>query len=287
MIEREDYTPKPVPLPRVQSFELNDQDWVPAVLRDTIVEALSRTLRWGRILDNLADPFACFLRATGSTEVLDIGSGAGGPASILADLLAARGCDVRFLLSDLYPRAEVWERLRSKQPTRLDFVSEPVDATAIPEHVSEGRARAILNVLHHLPPELASSVIRSAIRDRAPLFIAEGFERTPLGFLPFAPAGVAALALSPILSPDRRLERALLTWATPVGIAASIWDGFVSTMRVYTEEELREMTRGEDGSDAYTWSYGTYAFPFGGRGYYFMGWPVSGIFLASRGGPGW
>jgi hypothetical protein len=262
-----------VPLPRVQAFEFNDQDWVPAVLRDTIVEALSRTLRWGKILDNLADPFERFLEATGSSEVLDIGSGAGGPATILADRLAARGRDVRFLLSDLFPRVEVWDRLRSAQPDHIDFVPAPVDATAIPAHLSEGRARAILNVLHHLPPALASSVIRSAIRDRAPLFVAEGFERTPLGFLPFAPTGVAALALSPVLASDRRLQRALLTWATPLGIAASVWDGFVSTLRVYTEEELREMTRGEDASESYAWAYGTYAFPFGGRGYYFMGWP--------------
>lgn len=260
-----------MPLPRVQSFELNDQPWVPSVLRDTIVETLSRTLRWGRVLEGLADPFCQFLDRAGTSEVLDVGSGAGGPASILAERLHARGRDVRFLLSDLFPRVDVWRRLQHEQPHNITFVAEPVDATAIPASLSDGRARALLNVLHHLPPDLAASVIKSAIRARAPLFIAEGFERNPLGFLPFAATGIPALLVSPVFGADRRAQRALLAWASPIALLASAWDGFVSTMRVYTEEELREMTRGEEASDDYTWSYGVYSFPFGGRGYYFMG----------------
>ncbi|NUO47935.1 MAG: hypothetical protein HOV80_03665 [Polyangiaceae bacterium] len=260
-----------MPLPRVQAFEVNDHPRAPAVLRDTIVESLSRTLRWGKILSGLVEPFGRFLDRAKATEVLDLGSGAGGPAAVLSTALAERGRDVRFLLTDLFPHTEVWERLKEQHPRSLDYVPEPVDATAIPPPIAAGRARAILNVLHHFPPDLARAVITSAIRDRAPLFIAEGFERTPLGFLPFAPAGLPAIALSPILSQERRLARALLAWATPVLLISSLWDGFVSTLRVYTEEELRAMTEGVPGADAYEWTYGTYRFPFGGRGYYFMG----------------
>lgn len=262
-----------MPLPRVQSFEFNDLPWVPAVLRDTIVESLSRALRWGKILDGLVDPFERFLDHADAREVLDLGSGAGGPASILAAALSGRGRDVQFLLTDLFPRPEVWQRLRSAQPAHLAFVPEPVDATAIAPEVSRGRARAILNVLHHLPPELAASVIACAVRDRAPLFIAEGFERNPLRFLPFAFSGLPALVVSPLAAPDRRLSRIALAWLTPVALAVSIWDGLISTLRVYTEAELRQMAVAAPGGEDYTWEYGTYGFPMGGRGYYFMGWP--------------
>ncbi len=241
------------------------------MLRDTIVESLSRTLRWGRILSGLVEPFGRFLDLAKATEVLDLGSGAGGPAAVLSTALAQQGKSVRFLLTDLFPHTEDWEQLKRENPRTVDFVSEPIDATAIPPSIAAGRARAILNVLHHFPPDLARAVIAAAIRDRAPLFIAEGFERTPLGFLPFAPAGLPAIALSPILSHDRRLSRALIAWATPVLLVASLWDGFVSTLRVYTEAELRSMTEGVPGAEAYEWTYGTYRFPFGGRGYYFMG----------------
>jgi hypothetical protein len=266
-----DYTPKTLPLPRVQAFEFNDQPWVPAVLRDTIVEALSRTLRWGKIIEALVDPFERFLERTGTSEVLDLGSGAGGPASILASSLARRGRSVRFLLSDLFPRPDAWAELRRAQPEHIDFVTEPLDATSIPPEHARGRARVILNVLHHFPPELARAVLRAAVEDGAPIFIAEGFERTPVGFLPFAPLGLPALALSPILSSDRRVSRALLTWASPIALGASIWDGFVSTLRVYTEAELREMVAGAAGAEEYEWRYERFVFPFGGRGYAFSG----------------
>lgn len=261
-----------MPLGRVQAFEFNDQPWVPAVLRDTIVESLSRTLAWGHILDGLIDPMAEFLERAGVNELIDIGSGAGAPASILARGLARRGRPARFLLSDLFPRPLLWERLRDEQPDALDFLASPIDATAIPEDASRGRARAIINVLHHLPEPVARGVLRDAVRARAPIFVAEGFERNPLRFaVPFGPVGVLSLALSPILAEDRRLARALLVWGSPIALAASAWDGLVSTLRVYTEEELLGMV-GRDAS--YRWTYGHYTWVPFGRGNYFHGVPL-------------
>lgn len=259
-----------MPLPRIQAFEFNDQAWAPAILRDTIVESLSRTLSWGKILDGLALPLATFLERAGTNEILDIGSGAGAPAAILARALAAADRPARFTLTDLFPRVPVWERLVQAQPGAIRYVATPVDATAIDAQLSRGKARAIINVLHHLPPPLAESVLRDAVQSRAPIFIAEGFERNPLRFSAFAPFGLPALALSPILSRDRRLSRAFLAWATPVALACSVWDGLVSTLRVYSEAELRSMVGGDS---PYSWQYGNYTWSPFGRGYYFFGVP--------------
>lgn len=77
-------------LPRFQLVELNDQPWVPAAIRDTVVESLSRTLAWGHMLRGLVGPFEAFLQGTGASEVLDIGAGAGGPAAILVDEIRRR-----------------------------------------------------------------------------------------------------------------------------------------------------------------------------------------------------
>jgi len=255
-------------LPRLQLFELNDSAWAPPALRETIVEALSRTLAWGRILEKLAPPFREFLDRTGAEDVLDLCSGAGGPAAILAGVLARSGRAPQFLLTDLHPHPEIWERLREEHPT-VDFVRESVDATKIPAGLGAGRARVVINALHHFPPSLAAAILRGACDDDSPgVFVAEGFERNPLLFAPFALAGLPALALGPLLSPRRNFQKALLAWLTPAALAASIWDGFVSTMRVYTEEELRAMVARIDG---FEWTYGTYGFAAGGRGYYFYG----------------
>jgi SAM-dependent methyltransferase len=254
--------------PRVQAFEFNDQPWTPEPLRDLIVESLGRTLRWARILDGVAAPFASFLERSGATSILDVGSGSGEPAALLAAALRRQGRPVpRMLLTDLFPRVEVWRDLARTEPA-IELHPEPVDATAIPSALGQGRARTIINVLHHFPPPLAAAVLADAVRSGAPTFVVEGFERDPRGFLPFAPAGVVALAMGPLLSRKSRAAKALLAWATPAALLASIWDGFVSTLRVYTEAELRSMIAAAGGDPA-RWSYGTFDFSLGGRGTWF------------------
>jgi len=260
-------------LPRLQLFEFNDSPWAPKVLRDTVVEALSRSLRWGRMLDGLVEPFEAFLAACGTHEVLDLCAGAGGPAQVLAEAMSRRGRQARFLLTDLFPQVPAWEALRAELPGRLDFVPLPVDATAIPADLGAGRARVIINALHHFPPALARRVLRGACEDAPGVFVAEGLVRNPLRFAAFLPVGLPALLAAPVLAKDRRLARALLSWATPVALAVSAWDGAVSTLRIYEPAELRSMVADLPG---WTWRHGTYAYAGVGRGTWFYGVRVDG-----------
>jgi SAM-dependent methyltransferase len=261
-----------MPLPRAQLFEFNDLHSVPAFVRDTVVESLSRTLDWGRMLEGLVAPFERFLAETRATEVLDLGAGNGGPARILAREIARAGrVPPKLLLTDLHPRIETWTKLRAEQPKALDFVAESVDATNIPPPLAEGRARTIINVLHHFPPALASAVLEDAVRGGRGVFVAEGFERNPFQFANFAPLGLTSLLLNPILSPRARLAKAIFTWLTPLAIAVSIWDGLVSTLRVYTESELRAMVA--PFGAGWDWQYGRFKYRPFGTGYFFRGVP--------------
>ena len=256
-----------MPLPRLQLFEFNDAPWAPPTLREAVVETLSRGLTWGRILRGLAGPFSTFLDRTGATEVLDLCAGAGGPATILAaELRRAGRKPPRFLLTDLHPHPETWEALQARDPEAIGFVPESVDATAIPPSLAAGRVHMIVNALHHLPPELAGAVLRGACAEGPGVFVAEVFERNPLRFFPMAPTLFAAGAANPWLAHRSRWIKLLLL---PILMFVGPWDGLVSTMRVYTEEELRSMVAPL--GDAFEWSYGTYPFPFGGKGAWFAG----------------
>jgi hypothetical protein len=269
----------------MQLFEFNDAAWAPPVLRDTIVETLSRTLAWGRILRGLVAPFEEFLAAAGVSEVLDLASGAGGPARILAsEILRAGRTPPRFVLSDLYPKIEAWEQVRAALPGVIDFEPQPVDATRIPPWLAHGRARVIVNAFHHLPPDIARDVLGDAVRRGSPIFLAEGFERNLLGFLPMVVSGLPALALAPLLTHKDRFAKALTVWFNPAMLGIAAWDGFVSTLRVYSPEELAAMVAPLGG--AFTWTYGTYAFPFGGKGCYFYGVPLQEDARAERCGHG-
>ena len=259
-----------VTLPRVQLFEFNDAPWAPAAPKELIVEALSRTLRWGRVLRNVVQPLCELLDESGATEVLDLASGAGGPAQVLVEeMQAAKRVSPRFLLTDLQPHVEEWELLKDLYPEAIDFVPDPVDATKIPGELSAGRVQLVINALHHFPPALARDVLLGACAHAPGVFIAEGLVRDYRSLLAIAVPGIPALYASALLSRRNRLAKAALTWLTPAMLAASLWDGAVSTMRMYSEADLREMVR--DCPPGWRWDYGEYTFPFGGRGSWFRG----------------
>jgi hypothetical protein len=65
-----------------------------------------------------------------------------------------------FLLTDLQPHPAAWSRLRESRPGVVDFVAEPVDATRIPADLARGRARVIVNALHHFEPDVAGAMLR-------------------------------------------------------------------------------------------------------------------------------
>lgn len=261
-------------LPRAQLFEFNDRDWVPESLRDTIIETLSRSLDWGRFLQPLTPVLDRFLATSGTRKVLDLCAGAGGPAVILSNEADRLGLTPpQFLITDLFPRINVWTEAKRRRPHNIDFVSEPVDAANIPPELSEGRARVIVNAFHHFPPALAEAILRDAVRSNAPIFISECFERDPRGAFPLIPVGIPSLLATPLLTPRARLAKAAWTWLTPIGLAAGTWDAIISTLRVYTERDLRTLVA--PFGDHYEWTYGTYDYPFGGRGCYYHGLPMS------------
>lgn len=259
---------------RLQAFEFNDLDIVPRAMRDSIIEALGRTLDWGQMLDGLVPHLARFYSQARVKEVLDLGAGAGLPALTLTRALRHEAiAPPKVLLTDLYPRIEAWEKIKRSNPQDIDFINYPVDATAITPELSQGKARQIINVLHHLPEPVAQGLLRDSIAAHSPIFIAESFKRKPLQFLNFAPVGIPSLMLNPLLSPTQRLQKALLTWCTPVMLMASVWDGVVSTLRIYEPEDLMRMIRTCPGHDSYSWHTNTYAYPPLGEGFYLYGVP--------------
>jgi hypothetical protein len=214
-----------------------------------------------------------FLSACGTHEVLDLCAGAGGPAVILSREAELLGLPPpRFLITDLFPRVPIWMHAKQQRPGSIDFIAEPVDATQIPASLSEGRARIIVNAFHHFQPDMAAAILRDAVESQAPIFISESFERDPRGALPLIPVGIPSLLATPLFSPRDRLAKAAWTWLTPIGLAAGTWDAIISTLRIYSEEDLRDLVA--PFGQHYKWTYGTYDYPYGGRGCYFQGLPA-------------
>lgn len=259
-----------MPLPRLQLFEFNDSPWAPRVLREMVIESLSRTLEWGHLLRHLVEPFTDFVAASRATTLIDLAAGAGGPARVLLrELREANVALPKLVLTDLLPATQAWAKVKAEFPEVVDFVAEPVDATAIPAHLTG--ARVIINALHHFAPALAKRALLSACEQAPGVFIAEGLVRNPFSFAAMAPVGVAALLADPILGSSHRFQRALYAWLTPIALLTSAWDGTVSSFRSYSEAELREFVAPL--GDTWSWQFGTYAVNTVGRGSWFYGVP--------------
>lgn len=257
---------------RRQLFEFNDLSRAPLALRETLLETLGRGLRWGRLLQGLAPHLEDFISQSGCPVLHDVCAGSGYASLGLLQELTKRGqTELRFVLSDLNPHPDIWAELKQYAPKQLEFLSVSVDATAIPEDLASGKARLIVNAFHHFPQALGQSILADAVRARVPIFITEPFERDPLGFVPFIPIAGLGMLLNPLLASQRRLSKMLWSWATPIPYLAGLWDGFVSTLRVYSEGELRAMV--QPFGQGYRWTYGHYHYPLGGKGYYFHGIP--------------
>ena len=259
---------------RLHLFEFNDIEACPKPFRDSVVETLGRGLRWSGLGDIIGPSFKLFAERTGTKRVLDLCSGTAEPVSILLNWLrkdAGRGDVPHFLVSDLFPNLVCFRKAAKLLPGEVSAVEEPVDALGVDASIDHD-TRTIINAFHHFPPELARGILADTVKQRKSIFIYEGFTRTPYGIVPMGPFLLASLFSNPILAGSHRLVKAFFTYVVPLIPVISLWDGLVSTMRIYNESELLGMA--EPLADDYCWEYREVPYYMGGKALVFTGIPL-------------
>jgi hypothetical protein len=239
-------------IPRLHLFELEDQPWFPAGIRDLATDYIHFIEITFRLHRPVVALLARTLRATKSAQVIDLCSGGGGPIPALQEALAADGLDVRFTLTDRFPNLPAFHWAETMSKGRINFVAQPVDARAVPKDLKG--VRTIFNSFHHFRPTDAMAVLRDATNARVPIAVFEIPERTPLVILLtlFTPVFVALA--TPFIRPFR-WPRLLWTYVLPLVPLTCLWDGMVSQLRAYTVEELRRLGQGAS-PDTYEWQTG-------------------------------
>ena len=232
--------------------ELEDLAWFPAILRDGGTTYLELALRLSGHGAMLAPRVAQALTDTGERHVVDLCSGGGGPAAIVAAELHKQGMPVTVRLSDLYPNLPALQRQAAESGGALSVEPRPVDATAVPADVKG--FRTIFNAFHHFPPELARRVLQNAVDARQPIGVFEVVSREPLMLLGMLTAPIGVMLTLPLWRPFR-WAWIFWTWIIPVMPAFVLWDGLVSWLRIYSEDELRELVSGIDAPN-WIWEIG-------------------------------
>lgn len=240
-------------MPRHQLVELEDLPWFPAILRDGGTAFLAFGAKAAGHGKLFAPVLAKAIAATGATRIVDLCSGGGGPARLVADALAEGGQRVNVLLTDLYPNPKAYMLAGEGSDGRVSGRSESVDATAVPADLDG--FRTIFNAFHHFPPELARRILADAVAKRQPIAVFEAVSREPLMLLALMFSPLSVTLTMPLWRPFR-WPWLLFTWIFPLMQPFVLWDGVVSWLRIYSVEELRELVATIDAPD-WEWDIGT------------------------------
>lgn len=234
---------------RFHLFEFEDQSWFPALIRDAGTAYLELVARLAGHGEALAPVLSRALQRAHENRIVDLCSGGSGPLPTALAIIADReGRTIRATLTDLYPNRKAFERMSQDNPA-ITAKFEAIDATSVPDDLKG--LRTIFSGLHHFRPAKAKEILASAVEDRASIAIFEIIARHPLALFGMFLAPLMALILVPFLRPFR-LGWIPLTYLVPIIPFYIFWDGLVSCLRCYSQDELREMTA-DLTSDDYQW----------------------------------
>lgn len=229
-------------------FEIHDQPWFPASLRDRVTEALEAVWNQNRIYQPIAARLREAVRQAGAERIVDLCSGGGGPWAGLYDQVAGED-GLTVCLTDFYPNA----LLKRRPPDgAFNVWPEPVDARQVPAELRG--FRTIFSSFHHFDPEAARAMLADAFERREGIAVFEGARCTAWTMV--AVAAVPFLGLrAAVRARPVRWHRILWSCVIPV-VPAILWiDGVLSCLRSYSVEDLRELTLGLRAPD-YAWEAG-------------------------------
>jgi hypothetical protein len=238
-------------LARLHLFEIEDQSWCPRLLRDAATAYLRRTVEVTGHARLLVPKLAWALRRTGAKRLVDLCSGGAGPLPSLIDDLEQQGLPVSVRLTDRFPNLGEFESIAAASDGRIDYVAEPVDATATRRPL--GGLRTLFNAFHHFRPDAAVRILQSAADAAEPIAVFEIVGRSPFALIGMLFAPLAVLVLIPTLRP--RPAWLFFTYLVPLIPLLVLWDGLVSCLRVYSVPELRELVR-EVNAPGWQWDAG-------------------------------
>lgn len=256
---------------RLQLVELHDLPWFPAQWRDALTDFMAFYSELFRPYSEVLPLLAEALRSAGSRRLVDLCSGGGTSVLALKPALdAALAEPVRVTLTDKYPNLEAFAAAARRFGGAVDFVAEPVDASAVPPGLDG--FRTLVGSFHHFPPDVARGILEDAVRKRRGLAVLELTERRPLlWLLPLLVTPLLVWCLTPFIRP-LTLRRLLWTYVVPVVPLVTVVDGFVSVLRSYTPGELLALAAGLD--EGYCWKAGRVRSIGAARIPYLLGWPI-------------
>jgi len=253
---------------RLHLFELEDQAWFPATIRDLATDYLHFMQNAGALHRGLLPFVEEAMQAARTTHIVDLCSGGSGPIPAIVRDLQKKGVPVTATLTDLYPNVPALERVAAASRGAIDFVARPVDARAVPKDLRG--LRTLFNGFHHFRPADARTILRDAATAGQPIAIFEMSRRSVSMILWIFLVPLFVLLTTPFMRPFK-WKRLFWTYVIPLVPLTCFWDGLVSQLRAYSIPELRAMAAA---AGPMTWrADDPRLYRTGARITYLLGWP--------------
>ncbi len=234
-------------------FEFHDQSWFPETLRDGVTDLLQAVLSLGQVYRPIASILNEAIKATDAEQVVDLCSGGSGPWLWLHKLLRKTGgSPITIFLTDKFPNISAFENVRQSSNEVVSFYPRSVDAARLPPDLSG--FRTIFTSFHHFTPEQAVAILQNAVDAGQGIGIFEAASRRPLTILSTILMPLGSLVTTPFVKPFK-ISRLLWTYVIPVIPFVLYFDGIVSCLRAYSQNELRNLVA-HVSSKGYVWRIG-------------------------------
>ena len=228
---------------RIHLFEFMDMPWYPQTFRRIQTDYLQFVVTLNSGYKSLMPFFKRAIQKSETTEIVDLCSGGTGPWMRLQEQFKQAGLNATIKLTDKYPDPEASERWAGTSHQKIEYLSEPIDATNVPTHLKG--MRTIFEGFHHFRPEQARLILQDAVEKKVAIGIFEASLKFPLGlillFLTPLITPVSYFLMTPFIKP-RTLSRFFWTYLVPIVPLTTSWDGIISLLRVYSPKELEDLT---------------------------------------------
>jgi len=177
--------------------------------------------------------------------------------------------NIQIILTDKFPNLKAFENVRQQTDGAIQFISESVDATDIPDTLHG--FRTLFVSFHHFRPEIAKRILANSVDSGSVIGIFEATERSLMNFIAVLTTPLVVMLAVPFIKPFS-FSRLIFTYLIPAIPLFTTWDGIVSVLRTYSVREMKEMT-GQIGAKNYIWEIGKVPSKKGPNLLYLLGYP--------------
>ncbi|GAB1855990.1 hypothetical protein MHTCC0001_08250 [Flavobacteriaceae bacterium MHTCC 0001] len=264
---------------RKNLFEFEDYYWFPDAIRTgmtNLILVLHKMMDTTEVLSNLIIKFR---DKVDFDNVVDLGSGSGGPMPDVIKRIneKSKTSPLQLLLTDLHPNSKLVESINKDNDEYVSYHKTSVNAINLTEAPSG--LKTMIASFHHMSPSNAKQILKSASGSKQPILLYEIAQNNIpfIIWLLLLPISLVILIIMSLFmtpfSKNLTLAQVFFTYIVPIIPITYAWDGQASLMRTYTFDDIKALLSDIE-TPNYKWEMGDAVKENGKKlGYYVMGYP--------------